>query len=48
MKHCQCCGWEGDPPESTCPACGEASWSEMAPPAPSEEPSRKPREVKAK
>lgn len=28
MKKCLVCGWEGEPPEFTCPCCGEFSWSE--------------------
>lgn len=28
MKNCLVCQWSGEPPEWSCPCCGEASWSE--------------------
>jgi hypothetical protein len=45
MKLCLVCQWMGDPPEWTCPMCGEASWAEqeellqIQEPAPKAEPS---------
>lgn len=31
MKHCQICGHDSPSLYSTCPRCGEASWSELGP-----------------
>ena len=29
MKQCLVCKFEGEPPNHTCPSCGEDSWSEI-------------------